>query len=373
MIDTLGGGGAEKVLVTILKNLDRTKFDVDLFLIIKEGIYVKEIPPDIICFHIFNDAENIHFLPFKYLYRLFRRSTLELFNIFPRLLYRTSGIKKNYDIAVSFYEGRTTLLFSTNTGHFKKKLAWIHIDMRMHRSVIRSKDIRRCVRECDRIYFVSQGAKEGFIALFPEFKGKQHLEVVYNPIDYQSILKEAEQSLPISKNKPAIVAIGRLTAQKRFDKLLNVHKQLLDEGIDHEVWILGTGENERTLKTQAKQLGITHSCLFLGFRNPYPYLRCADVFVMTSDYEGLPVVVCEAMILAKPIVSTAVTGPNELLESGRYGLLVENTEDAIKKGLSDMLQNEGLRKEYSMRLKNNREKFIFPSDIKEIEYKLASI
>jgi glycosyltransferase involved in cell wall biosynthesis len=169
------------------------------------------------------------------------------------------------------------------------------------------------------------------------------------------------------------VAVGRLTVQKRFDKLLNVHKRLLDEGVDHEVWILGTGEKEKALKAQAKRLGITHSCLFLGFRNPYPYLRSADVFAMTSDYEGLPVVICEAMVLAKPIVSTAVTGPNELLERGRYGLLVENTEDAIQKGLSDMLQNEALRQDYSLRLKNDRGKFIFPPDIKEIECKLAAI
>jgi glycosyltransferase involved in cell wall biosynthesis len=152
-----------------------------------------------------------------------------------------------------------------------------------------------------------------------------------------------------------------------------VHKRLLNKGIDHEVWILGTGPDENILKEQAEKLEITQSCLFLGFRNPYPYLKSADIFVMTSDYEGLPLVMCEAMILAKPVVSTAVTGPNELLEGGRYGLLVENTEDAIEKGLSDMLQNKELREEYSRILENNHGKFIFPSNIKEIESKLMLI
>jgi hypothetical protein len=68
--------------------------------------------------------------------------------------------------------------------------------MRMHRSVIRAKELCRCVRECDRIFFVSQGAKDGFIALFPEFKDKRRLEVIYNPIDYQSILTQSEQPFP---------------------------------------------------------------------------------------------------------------------------------------------------------------------------------
>jgi len=160
---------------------------------------------------------------------------------------------------------------------------------------------------------------------------------------------------------------------KRFDKLLNVHKRLIDKGIEHEVWILGEGGDRKALEAQIDRLGIGKTCFLPGFVNPYPYLCAADVFVMTSDYEGLPVVICEAMVMAKPIVATAVTGPSELLENGKYGVLTENAEAAIETALQTMLEQPKLRESYSRKLRENRENFIFPTNVKDIEERLMAL
>jgi glycosyltransferase involved in cell wall biosynthesis len=373
MIDSLGGGGAERVLSHILRDLNRDLFEIELFLVIREGVYLPSVPKDIPIHSIFQSIDRFRFRPLLYLYRFYRRCMLELFKFFPPLLAWRSGIKHTYDIGISFCEGHNTPLLKGKAKYFKKKIAWIHVDLRTHKAMIRLKDLQKQAPEFDRIYFVSEGAKEGFLELFPEQKGNPVMDIVFNPIDYQLILQEAAIGPEIKSGKLTVIAIGRLTLQKRFDKLLNVHKRLLDKGIDHEVWILGEGPDRKNLEIQARKLGIEKSCHFLGFQNPYPYLKAADIFAMTSDYEGLPVAVCEAMVLAKPIVSTAVTGPNELLENGKYGLLTRNNEDAIEDGLQKMLQQPGLREAFSKKLIENRGNFIFPTDIMDIEIRLINL
>ncbi|MDR0547089.1 MAG: glycosyltransferase [Dysgonamonadaceae bacterium] len=373
MIDSLEGGGAERVLTHLLRDLDRNLFEIELFLMIRAGVYLSSVPEDVPVHSIFRSTNGIPSKLGIYLYRFYRRGMLELFKLFPPLLAAMSGIKKQYDLGVSFCEGHNTPLLSLKSGRFAKTVAWIHVDLRTHKAMIRPKDLRKSAQGFDRLYFVSEGAKAGFLELFPEYRKKTNLEVVLNPIDRQMILSEAAKDAGIVKSKPVVLAIGRLMTQKRFDKLLNVHKRLIDKGIDHEVWILGEGPNRRKLENQAQILGVEQSCRFLGFRNPYPYLQAADIFTMTSDYEGLPVVVCEAMVLGKPIVATAVTGPNELLEGGKYGRLVANNEAAIEAGLQELLESPEIREKLSCHLIENRERFIFPVDVNDIEKRLISL
>ncbi|MDR1682704.1 MAG: glycosyltransferase [Candidatus Symbiothrix sp.] len=373
MIDSLEGGGAERILSHLLRDLNRDLFEIDLFLIIREGIYLASVPNDIPVRSIFRSTKNFHSKYVAYLYRFYRRGMLEMFKLFPPILSAMSRISGQYDLGISFCEGHNTPLLALKSARFAQTVAWLHVDLRTHKAMIRPGDLRKYARNFDRLFFVSEGAKEGFLELFPEYKANHNLEVVPNPIDSQMILSEAAQDIGIVKNKTTVLAIGRLTIQKRFDKLLNVHKRLIDKGIDHEVWILGEGLDRRKLEDQARSLGIESSCRFLGFRNPYAYLQAADVFVMTSDYEGLPVVVCEAMILGKPIVSTAVTGPKELLEGGKYGRLVANNEEAIEAGLQELLENQEIREALSQQLIHNRGRFIFPTDVNDIEKRLMAL
>jgi len=366
MIDSLTGGGAERILSYILHYLDRSKFDISLFLVIKEGVYLKDVPTDIPVSGIFGDVKRIRSPFLRLFYRLYRRTCLELFKIFPAFLSFRSGIKSHYNIGVSFCEGHNMPLLLLKSNYFKKTIAWIHVDLRTHRCPLGISRVGYYASKADRVFFVSNDAFTGFKELFPGCQNEQNMQVVYNPIDAKEILKQAELSPEIPKDKFTVLSIGRLTRQKRFDKLIRVHKLLLDRGIDHNVWILGEGEDCSNLDNQIRDLGVSETCKLLGFQNPYVYLKNADMFVMTSDYEGLPVVVCESMVLAKPIVSTRVTGPKELLEDGKYGLLVDNNEKAIENGLEEMILHSELREKYINKLKENRNNFIFPEDLSSI-------
>lgn len=373
MIDTLGGGGAERVLIYILEKLDRRLFDIDLFLMINQGVYLERIPSDITSQSIFKDSDKIHFPLFRLLYRLYRRSLLEVFKVFPRVLSSFSGIDKRYDLAVSFCEGHNTSLLGLKSSYFDKTAAWIHVDLRTHRCVLSKKQLYSAFQGACKLFFVSRDALKGFKQLYPSFHPDIPLEVVYNPIDTSSILGSVKGHKKKESGEITLVCIGRLTHQKRFDKLLRVHRRLLDKGLAHRLLILGEGELRGALERQIEQLSIGDTCCLEGFRDPYPYLAGADIFVCSSDYEGLPVVVCEAMVLAKPIVCTDITGPRELLEDGLWGMLVKNDEASLERGLEKMISDKGLREQYRRLLEENRERFIFSCDVKDIQERLLQL
>jgi Glycosyltransferase len=368
MIDRLEGGGAQKVLFNIIYHLNKNKFEVHLLSFLAEGYYSKHIPKDVKHWSIFRDPAT---LPkgISFLYRLYRRSIYELFCYFPFLYGVFSRINEKYDIGISFCEGHNTALLNFKRKLFKRTIAWVHIDLSLLDDKIAHKHLCNYASSFDVMYFVSEDARRAFVTTYPQFEKKSNIEVVYNPIDTKEIMKQTT-SENIRSEGMTILAIGRLSAQKRFDKLINVHKKLLDKGIKHQVWILGEGSDRKMLETQIKQLDVKDTCHLLGYKNPYPYLRRADIFVMTSDYEGLPVVICEAMVLSRPIVSTKITGPVELLENGKYGLLIDKTEEGIESGLEKMILDSELRKSYQIRLSENQGKFIFPTTIQHIEDKL---
>ena len=159
-----------------------------------------------------------------------------------------------------------------------------------------------------------------------------------------------------------VLTVGRLVWEKAYDRLIRVHKRLLDEGIEHTLTIIGEGLVKSELEHLISNLGVESHCKLLGAKdNPYPYMEQADIFVSSSVVEGLPGVVIESMILEKPIVATNIMGSNELLKS-QLGLLVENSEEGLYSGLKQMIQQEELRKTYINNLRDIKQ---FPFD-KEI-------
>ena len=365
MIDRLEGGGAQKVLFNIIKNLSRDKFEIHLFSLLQEGYYSNQIPVDVFHWSLFHNPENMP-KGFSFLYRFYRRILFFLFRQYPSLIAFFVKINQNYDFGISFCEGYNTSLLKFKKNHFKKTIAWVHIDICLSKEKIAQKCFQNYSTSFDEIFFVSNDAYYAFIKKYPQFERKTHLKVVYNPIDVDEIVLRSNDYV-VGDNEFVLLAIGRLSEQKRFDKLINVHKRLVDSGLMHCVWILGEGDKQKELEDQIKRLEVENTCILLGFQNPYPYLKRADIFVMTSDYEGLPVVICEAMILHKPILSTKITGSVELLENGKYGMLVEKEEEAIFRGLSEMLMNKELRDHYSLALQENKDSFIFPTTTQSIE------
>ena len=367
VIDTLKGGGAEKVLYDILKNMDLLKYKTEIFLIKNEGFYIKKIKElGVEINYLFNERKDLFN---NILYKKTKSMIIKILRYFyckyPFLIKKMRNI--NYDVEIAFLEGYSTVLIA-NRKNNSKKIAWVHIDLEKHKMISRKLE-RVSYRKVDQIICVSDDSKKSILNLYPENISK--VQVIYNPIDKKNILKKASDKIEFSfdKNKINIITIGRLTYQKGYDILLQAHNELIKEGLDYNLIILGEGGEKSNLEKYINENNLENYTQLLGFKeNPYPYLKEADIFVSSSRYEGYPLVLCEAVCLGKSIIATDCTGPKEILENGKYGLIaeVENVEDLAEK-IKKLILDKELRKKYSVLSKERAEIFNIKKALEEIE------
>ncbi len=332
IIDNLKGGGAEKVLVTFLKHADLSGINVDLFLINKEGVYLKDIPSSIRLFYAFTDSS-------RFLNRVFRR----IFLTFPFLFY-VFFIRKSYDLEVAFREDTSTRILLKSPHHRAKRIAWLHTDLeRYHYCKLTNREkYLRSLKHLNRLICVSEGCEAVLLRLAPEMMGKT--QVLYNPVDIEAIRRLATEEIDIGflKEQYNLLTIGRLDEGKNHIFLIRCIQRLVQENIKIHLWILGDGVLRQHLETMVVEAGLHPYIHFLGFRkNPFPYLAACDLFVFSSLYEGLPTVIIEALILNKKIISSYCGGAEEILQHGKYGLLSGFSEEEFCKKIKLALAGEG--------------------------------
>ena len=354
---SLGGGGAEKVLIDILNNLDTTTYDITVCTLFNTGVYVDKIP------------EGIHYKTLvKKPTKLKRSIFWRMLKYLPRKWTYRLFIREKYDVEIAFMEGFETMLLSGS--NCPNKIAWVHTDLidldwisPYHRS---EQHVLENYKQYDRIVFVSKEAKDSFEKRFGPF---ENTSVIYNLIDDNLIQKKSTQPLPCPKpHIPVVCGVGRFISVKGFGRLLNVHKRLIEEGISHKLWLLGTGSEEAKFKDFVQSNGLSDSVVFWGFQsNPYPFILQSDIFVSPSVAEGFSLVVAEALVLKKPIIATRCTGPTEILSDGKFGLLVENSEEGIYQGIRSLLTDESLLKEIQKNAILGSEQFDPKKTIQQIE------
>ena len=142
------------------------------------------------------------------------------------------------------------------------------------------------------------------------------------------------------KSELTMVTIGRLVPQKGYDRLLPILLKLKKEGYKFSLNILGEGKERNSLENFIQKHQLQDIVRLIGFcENPYPYLKNSDLFVCSSRSEGYSTVITEALILGIPVITTNCAGMNELLESGKYGMITENTDEALYIGLKRLMDN----------------------------------
>lgn len=325
-IDILSGGGAEKVLCDLVNSMDRSKFRITV-----QTTWPVDPAPFL--------APHITY-----------RSVYPKQSSFYRALYRLEAalglvyplhMRGDYDIEAAYLECGPTKVLASSTNKRAARLAWVHCDLakKTDDPVLFQKKSRRWYERYDRVVCVADSVRDSFVSLFGETPPAVTL---YNTVDDGQIREKAAAPLPegVGKRKLTLVSLGRLTAQKSYDRLLQVHKRLLDHGLDHDLWILGEGEDRAGLEAFIRDEGLDGSVTLFGFQsNPYPFVRAADLLVCSSLYEGFSTFVTEGLILGRPVVTTDCSGMGELLGESEYGLITENSAEGLFAGIKGLLED----------------------------------
>lgn len=337
LIDNLKGGGAEKALTTLVNNLDKEKFDITVQTISNEGTRINDLNSNI-SYKSMNNAKT----------DIGRR----LISIWLRLLaylgmiYRFY-IKDDYDIEVAYLECAPTKFLSFSTNKRAKKIAWVHCDLikkfNGDENIINS--LKKYYAKFDEVICVSEDVKISFDKCFGDVVNSR---VLYNVFESENIISNSRESIEdIEKTRKTMIFLGRFSPQKRADRLLKVHKRIIDDGLEYDLWLLGEGALLPELKKYADDNNLNDTVHFLGFKtNPYPYLKEADVYVCSSDYEGFSTTVAEALIIGTPVVTTDCSGMRELLGNSEYGIITDNDEDSLYEGIKRILTDDKLRNSY---------------------------
>lgn len=367
-IGSLRHGGAEKVLINFLKNLPKDKYEVDLLINLYTGMYIQEVPSWVKLHYLLKGEMITTNKPHEIPVKAFRVLYQKMFLMFPSLLYKFILKNKKYDVEIAAIHGMYKEILSSPQKD-SKKIVWVQNDIFNLKEY--TPEVIRQFFKFDRILVISNKLKEEMQKLARNEKEKQAVVKIFNPIDSQDTLRKAEVEIndyPFSKDLPTFVTIGTVYPQKGYDRLLDVHKKLMDEGLKHQIIIIGDGFDFDNIQAKLNQLGLQETVKMLGFRsNPYPYLKKSDFYIMSSRHEGFPTIIAEALILNKPVVSTDVSGIKDLLQDGKLGLITPNSEDGIYEGMKQFLTKGELSKQYEKEIANTDLPFVLEKSVAHLQ------
>lgn len=256
-------------------------------------------------------------------------------------------IRSSYDTEIAFLEGPVTRLFCTKNNR-TSKVVWVHNDIEKVFGKGFKARVKRMIdnsiyKKYSKIVFVSNDNMQKFKCVYPDVDpGK--MSVIYNYLDCDLILKKSnEYSTEIQKyTEKKFVSVCRLVEQKGIDRLIRVHKKLLDNDYRHLFFIVGEGPDREKIELMIKKYGIEKTFILLGQKeNPYPYMKEADYFCLLSYFEGYGMVLDEAKVLKKKIIITN-TAARESLKDYKNGIILENDEESIYKGMMDIIKNDSM-------------------------------
>jgi len=345
IIHSLAGGGAEKVLIDIITNLDLNKYNIILVLFKAEGVLMEKIPQGV---DVFDLKKN---------------SKFSVFNLIIKLTVLIRKLRPDNLIPFMAYADMYTVLAAKLSGIKSKLILTIHTNIIESIKGTWLRPVwyflcRQAFMHADQLIVPSEGIKDMMIQKFKITEDK--ITKIPHPLLVSKITQLADEKLsPEFTNKKYILAVGRLTKPKGYKYLLSAF-QIVSKENDLNLVILGIGEDREKLEVLTAELGLTSRVIFAGFqKNPYKFMRNSSLFVLSSLFESFAIVLCEAMLCGAPIVSTdCPSGPGELIKNEVNGLLVEprnvveiaNAMDRILNNKKDanIFIEEGLKKAYSL-------------------------
>ncbi len=346
------GGGAERVLATLVNALPKDKYQVDILEYYHSNINEEKVNSNIGILTPVVDSLSEGRV--KRIFKMF------LLYMFPSKL-RKKYIKKDYDVEISFnYMIPTFLLRKTG-----KTIAWIHGDIYdLLKSKYRRNKQRKNLRNTNYIVAISDKTYQSIIEVYPEFKDKT--VIINNSYDFNAMKKKADEfSLNKDKGIKNILFLGRYDQNKNPLFLIEVLNKLTD--LNYHVTFMGKGELKESLINKINEYKLSDKVDVLDYqKNPYPYIKNTDIIVGTSKSEGFPTVFVEGMFFGKPFVTTPVGGTNELSNNGKCGLIANNIDDYTQK-LASLIKDEKIYQSMSQECIKYVKKYTHENQAKEIE------
>lgn len=337
-IPTLGGGGAERVLVNLVNSLDNSKYEITVFALFDGGVNKQYL------------NSNIRYKSF---FKKLFRGNIHLLKLFSSNLLYKLLIKDEFDIAISYLEGPTTRIISGCPYTRTKLINWVHIEINDKKMLLQSyrsySELIRSYKKFNRTVFVSMTAKIAFDKSFPDINTNK--EVIYNTVDYSKISSNANETisdLEIDNDKINLVSVGRYTHQKGYERLLMIIKELANQKKNVHLYLIGKGELEDEYIKIIKEQNLEGYVTLVGYKtNPYKYVKSCDLFVCSSFSEGFSTAVTESLIVGTPVVTTLCSGMEELLGyNNEYGIITDNNSDALYEGIKSLVEDLDLLKKY---------------------------
>lgn len=363
LIHDLGQGGAEKVLVNLVNNMDRTKFDISVTALFGGGINEQFLKPDIHFRTVFpkeipGNSKLLKLLTPEQLHRL--------------------CVKEHYDIEVSYLEGPSARVISGCQAPDTKLVSWIHVEQHTTKKLSGSfrseKEARECYNRFDQTVCVSQYVHDDFCRLL-DFQ--KPCCVLYNTVESQKILELSEEDAPKLKQDDRIrlVAVGSLKPSKGYDRMLRIVRRLRDERYPIHLYILGIGPLQQQLEQQITDQHLQGAVTLLGYdTNPYKYVAKCDLFICASHAEGFSTAATEALIVGTPVCTVEVSGMKEMLgENNEWGIVTHNDDEALYQGIKRLLDDPGLLAHYQEKAVRRGKTFSTGNTVRAVEEMLDNL
>ena len=327
-------GGAEKALFDLLTLMDKSKFDITLFIQKDIGTWKQKFIDAGIDVRFDWSCRKATYNPIEKTKNIIKKIKTDQ-------AYRCGGeglldiCCPGADIVVSYSVWENEALVFANGA---KTVKYIHGDVATNH-VYRDDALstKETLERFDRIVCVSDAAWKSF----KELTGlEQGVEMHFNPLDSEHVLRSAEEKVDMPTDIPVMCAVGRLSAEKGFERLVYIHKRLLDQGIKHKLVLVGDGVDRGFVERMIKMTGTEDSVILAGYQsNPYPYMKQAKFLVNSSYTEGLPVIAMECLCLGTPIVAP-IPSVGEAFGDEMCGIITESDTPSLEKGIKKMFTDE---------------------------------
>jgi len=355
LTNNLAGGGAERVLVNLVNNMDKNTYEVTLRVLINKGDNKYNLEPSIKYEYIFKrnfrGINYLHLLPSRYIYNKVAHG--------------------DFDVIIVYLHGVLTKIVS-KAPKTQKAIAYLHADMTKSpfmKSFRNNKQIHKCFDSYDAIVSVSKSVQESFRKVTGI---SRKLYIKYNTFAVKEILNASNE--PISSdifeaNSIKLCSVGKLDSVKGYDRLLRILKRLKDNQINFKLVIVGEGSERAGLERYINANNLEEQIVLVGYdKNPYKYISKCDLFVCSSYSEGFSSVVAECIILGVPVITTRCAGMSEILgDNNEYGVIVENDERSLYCGLKEIISNKEKLRYFAQKAKERSSFFNTQRSVREVE------